>query len=1012
MPRRRLLLPLAALFSLAALSAGAQDVLTPEEADRRLGVAFRMIEGGVHDRAAEIASAILESPEARVGEDESGEAARWLIRREAARFVLDRSRFGLAASRNEFLDAAASLTQLADNRYRLPDPAYAVQAAYWAARANEEVGEYREAARLYSRVGGVSIPSGMEGDAALRTSRCLRLLAQELPYPGGADDRRRRNDLLNHAIGELERARLAFPAGDRRRELELELVALRLSRRETQFVRDAASEAEAFVKGDPARDRLRARAMLYRGQAASMLGNPAEAAGWFQRVVTEENPESGDRRLAEIGLALALLEQSELADRNERPAYLSKAVAAMDRALADADGGVRQAGPRVLKARMLLMLNRPGDAMETLEPVLRDGYVNHAVWREAGAAELARGRLEDALRHLYPATRPSNPDSRLVQAASRDAGEAAGARRNFGLALAMNHRASRLLRRERRFAALFASEIQAMDIILSLGRMSGPASLSGDGDPLSDGVGDDSPQFQERRDDSLRRFAGALGGVLSGGGTPDGGYDLAVAAEAADGWTGDGIEKLELAIAMIGHFRQRRTSEASNNLLASRQGEARYALAVAKAGRLLSGDEPSLEGVADALADFAAAAASFREAAAGGLSVKDSLDQGMVGLESGGFLMRLAERWNRGRWSSESLIWRDEARRRIEASLIPFNQANASSPSSSRASRRAKWLRGRAMELMGDWRGAGIDYLSLMNNSELPRALRMHAARRWAVCMDELGDERQALARLAVFADSDAEAALLAGKLAEASGDLREAYRRYMFAADPSSPSLPPASPDRAQEAAYRAARLLIHRPAEADPLTSPEALVVNARAMMENYVAIAPHGLWAVPMLELLCSNWMDSGADGWRTAFRLASAAMERPDAPAALLRSMRIVAAKALAAGGRYPQALDELDQARELLNQEAAARDAARITLEMARIYRRQGRLDDSVRAYAEVFASHPDLDEADEARREAAETVMRDSVSPGDREREQARGILSGLGDQLLAERLMREYGIH
>jgi tetratricopeptide (TPR) repeat protein len=124
------------------------------------------------------------------------------------------------------------------------------------------------------------------------------------------------------------------------------------------------------------------------------------------------------------------------------------------------------------------------------------------------------------------------------------------------------------------------------------------------------------------------------------------------------------------------------------------------------------------------------------------------------------------------------------------------------------------------------------------------------------------------------------------------------------------------------------------------------------------------------------------------------------------------MRIAAAKALAAGGRYPQALEELDRARELLDQGSpAARDAAGITLETARIYRRQGRRGDAVRAYAEVFASYPGLDEADEARLEAAEAVMRDSPSPGDQEREQARGILSGLRDQLLAERLMRGYGI-
>jgi tetratricopeptide (TPR) repeat protein len=415
------------------------------------------------------------------------------------------------------------------------------------------------------------------------------------------------------------------------------------------------------------------------------------------------------------------------------------------------------------------------------------------------------------------------------------------------------------------------------------------------------------------------------------------------------------------------------------------------------------------------LADFAAASTGFQEAYSGGSSIPDSLDQGMVGMESGSFLTRLADRWNRGRWSAESLLWRDEARRRVEASLIPFNYAIAASPPSSLAARRAKWSRGRALELLGDWRGAGTDYLSLMNNSELPRAVRVNAARRWAVCMGELGDGRQALARLAVFADNDAEVALLAGKLAEESDNPREACRRYIFAAKPESPSMPPATPGRTLEAAYRAAKLIFANPSEADPLTAPAFLVAFARNLLEKSAAADPDGAWTIPILELLGDSWITSPyPSGWLFAQRLAIEARERPGAGPELERAMRLMTSRALAVGGRFEEALDELDQARELIDRGTApsSRDAARITLETARIYRKQGRYNDAVRAYADVFASHPGEEaEADAARLEAAETIMLPPSSPGDREREQARGILSGLADQVRAEKLLREYGI-
>ncbi|MDR1521039.1 MAG: tetratricopeptide repeat protein [Planctomycetota bacterium] len=1003
---------LAILFSAAV--PGGEAGLSLAEADNRLGVAFRLIEGGVFERAGEIAASILDAPGAAASDDPN--RGEWLRRREMARFALDRSLLGLAVSREDFQAAAVALGQLADNRYRLADPAYDIQAAYWAARANEAIGEYREAVRLYTRVGGVSLPLGLEGDAAQRTSRCLRRLADELPYPGGLADRQLRDRLLNQAISELDRARLAFPMGDRRREIELDMVALRLSRREPQFVRDAASAADALIAGDAARDRFRARAVFYRGQAASMLGNPQEAAAWFRRVLGEENPDDEDRRNAGLGLALSLMELSESAGADAKRDFLAQAEAALDQVLAGADGISGWDGARVVKAHVLLSLEQPTAALETLAPILKGGRVRHSAWMAAGLAELARGRPAEAVRHFYPVSRPSNPDVNLRRSASQKAAGAARARRDFGFALAMNHRASRMIRRELLFSTLLVSEFQAMETILDLGRMDGPLSLSGNIDLLMIDTDDALTQIGQRRAEGAGNLAEALGRLLAGGGNPDSAYDLATAAEAAWNWSGDGAEKLKLAIGMAARLRQRQPSGIADSVLSSRLGEAHNALALAKVERLLAGVQPDIAGIENALADFAAASAAFQAAYSGGRAIPDSLDQGMVGMESGGFLTRLADRWNRGIWLAESLRWRDEARRRVEASLIPFNHALAASPPSSLAARRAKWSRGRALEFLGDWRGAGADYLALMNNSELPRAVRINAARRWAVCMGELGDGRQALARLAVFADNDAEAALLAGKLAEASDNPREACRRYFFAADPASPSLPPATPGRAGEAAYRAAKLIFANPSEADPLTDPAVLVASARELLEKSVAADLGGPWAISILELLGDSWMSSpDPNGWLFAHRLAAAARERPDASPELDRAMCLVAARAMAAGGRFEEALQELDRARELLDREAAPqpRDAARIALETARVYRKQGRYGDAVRAFANVFASYPGEEaEADAARLEAAETIMLPPASPGEREREQARGIISGLTDQLRAEKLLREYGIH
>ena len=991
--------------------AAASPPLTLAEADTRLEIADRMLQGGIYDRALALAESILNHPDALATGSDPARNEEWLVRREKARFIRERGRLGQAASGTELEEIAEAFLHLSNNRYRLAEPAYHVQSAYWAARAYEQIGDYQDAVDNYSRVGGISLPQGMEGDAAQRMSRCLRLLAEEIPYPGGMRDRQRRSLLLNQAIAELDRARLAFPIGNRRKEIELDLIALRMARREEQFVREAASEAEAYIESDPAKDELRARATLYRGQAAAMLGNPSEAADWFTRVVDDEAPSDADGRSARLGLALALVELAESAGSDDRRRLLHQADESLDLAL----DGTMSPGPwdgaRVIKAGVQLGLDQPSGALDTLRPILDGRELNPAAWQAAGMAELRRGRLGDAIAFLYPATRPSNPSRASRYDAAREAARSADSRRDYGLSLALNHQASRMLRRGRLFSSLLVQEFHAMETILKLGKAGGPVSLSGDIDLLMADSDSTVLSPDRHRREAAEELALALGRILWKGGDPDSGYDLAVRSEAAHEWGGDGIAKLELAIAMISHLRTRQPSGVTDSILSSRLGEARHALALARAERILAAPEPDEAAIDRTLGDFAAAAASFQQASSGGLSVQDSLDQGMVNMESGAFLMNLFQRWESGRWAGRASAWRDEARLRIEASLRPFNQAIATSGSASLAARRARWSRGRALELMEEWRGAAVDYLSLMNNSELSRVLRANAARRWAVCMGKLGESRAALTRLQVFADIDAESALLAGRLAEESGYPREAYQHYLFATNPESPSLPPATPGRIQDAAYHAARLALEDANEANPLLPPEQVVADARRLLETGAMADLNGGWAVRMLNLLGESWLKEPG-GWELANRFAQGIVERSGTTDAVNRAMHLLSAKAQAQGGNYAAALDELDYARELVDDSAASRaDAALVTLETARVYRAQGRQDDALRAYADVFAVYPDQREADDAARVESAVMLLSAPEAGEREREQARGILSGLRDQMRAEKIMRDFGI-
>ncbi len=999
------------IFTLsAAVPAG--EELTLNEADNRLAIASRLLEGGIYPRAGELALSVLDAPEARAVEGEPEAIRDWLMRREAARFMYYRSLYGQATERQQFQDLAEDFLQLANNRYLLPEPAYNVQAAYWAGRSYESADLYGQAVDMYGRVGGLSLPQGMEGDAAQRMSRNLRLMAEEIPFPGTQRDRQRRDQLLNQAIAELDRARLAFPIGERRKEIELDLIALRLARRDEQYVREAATEAEAYIAREAAKDALRARAVIYRARAAALLGESEAAANWYRRAVEEEEPEPEDAREAELGLALALGEMANSQEPQTRMRMLAQAAAAMQAALADAPASARWDGVRVILAETLLELQQPTAALEALYPTMQADRVNHQIWQTAGTAELRRGRLTEALEYLYPATRPTNPQPRLRLSAARDAAYAANVRRDYGIALALNHQASRMLRSTRLYSSLMVSEFQAMEILLRLGRASGPVSLSGDVELMQAEPDASALGIAEQRDAGVEKVAEALGRLLAGGGDADTGYDLATEAEAAINWSQDGMEQLELALAMIRHLSLRKPQGVTDSALASSQGEARQALALARAEKLLGGGEPSDDEVGRILADFAAAAESYQAASAGGLSSTDSLDQGMVNMESGAFLMRLAERWERGEWSSRAMMWREEARLRIEASLRPFNQTIATSGGSSLAARRARWSRGRALELLGEYRPAAADYLSLMNNSELPRVVRANAARRWAQCMDQLGETRQAMLRLAVFADNDAESALLDGKLAEKAGIYPEAYTRYVYAANPDAPALPPHTPWRSQEAAYLAGRLALVHPSETRPRQPPAETVEEGRQLLERAALEQPKGAWTIPMLGLLGENLLGRDENSWRQVHELAVRLAGSPEAGPNVRRSMLVLSAKALSEGGEQEEALDQLDNARDIADSGPAARatDAA-ITLETARIFRKQSRPDDALRAYADVFAIYPEAVEmADAARLEAAEMLLT-RPEAGEVDATQARSILSGVRDQTLADDILRRHGL-
>ncbi|MDR1613353.1 MAG: hypothetical protein LBT97_11325 [Planctomycetota bacterium] len=976
--------------------------------DNRLAIAGRLIDSGFYADALPIAEAALEDPVLAPDPVVTGPAnADLFSRREAARFHRERSRLGLAASRDEFLDVAGEFVLLFQNRYRLAEPRYSVESAFWAGRAYQEAGDYERAVAMYGRAGGVFLPENMEGEAARRMSESLRLMAEELPYPGAPEDRDRRRMLLDQAIDELARARQAFPVGRRRKELELDLIALRLARREPDSVRAALAEADAFLSAEAARDDLRARAALYRGVASERLGDAAAAATWYRAVLTDENPVPDDRLEARLGLAVSLRELAENLEVAERGPLLAEAVQVFRDAIADAPRGARPDQARILMAAALLDLGSPGEAMDTLRPLATDDSSPRAAFHLAGSAALALGRLEEAVRHSLRAALPSTNDRALRLAAVALAARAARGMGDLGLALAFSREQARILRRELAFASLLAAEFAAMETLLRLGRAGGPVSLSTDAELGRGGVGGAARDASAWRADSAERLARTLGNVFSPVGDADSGFELSLAAEAALSWSGAGEEDLETALGIIRRLRNRRPPGVTESDLLSREGEAFHALALARGARVLAGDRPDPGEIDQVLGHFTLAAMNYRAAAGGVDAGTDLLDQGVVNLESGEFLLRLADRWSSG---GTSLDWRAEARQRLEAALSPFNRIIRNARRVSPQVMRAHWSRAKALELLGEWREAAASYLRLANDSEAPRILRINAARRWAAARLALGGELRAeVDKIANFAAVDAETAYFAGQLAEAAGEYARAYAEYIAAADPDAPSMPPTTHGRQLLAAQRAAGLALGRPDEVSPDANPDSLRAAARELLEKTAYGDLSGPWTEGILNELVDSWLREEPDGWRTALRLAMRAAADSRAPAALRRAMLILAAEAHRKGGEYGEALERLDEARELLAGGDAGRgraDAARIVLDTARIYANQGRVEDALRAYAETFAAYPEIERyADPARIEAARLVL-SRPGAGDSEVNQARSILSGLRDRALAGEIL------
>ncbi|MDR3211255.1 MAG: tetratricopeptide repeat protein, partial [Planctomycetota bacterium] len=988
----------------------ARAATTLAEADQRLAAGFRLLDSGLFTQASDIALKILNDPAFHESDSPTAEdLANSLARRETARFLLERSRFGLAESREEYLDVAEELAFLFQNRYRLANPVYSVQSAYWSGRSFQEAGDYDRAIAMYSRVGGSNLPEKMEGDAARRVSQCLRQQADLIPFPGTIETRRKRENLLNQAISELEQARNSFPIGDDRKQVELDLIGLRMSSRQLDYIREAQSDANIFLAGEAARNELRARAALYRAQAAAFLGETTTAIQYYQELLKEENPTPDDRRTAEISLALSFREMAENLPAEDRTGFLRQASETLGEAMALAGDGEEWDQAHMLWATLLLELKQPTAVLDAIAPLLkRDDPPARANYL-AGRAEWELGHLEEAISHLEAATRPSGAAVRLRIDAARAAADVARYRGNPGLALTMRHQASRLFRQILDYGSLLGSEFSAMEEILGLGSASVRNTIPWDwmlGLSDSDVGGSD---ISERQAGAIQVLGKTLTNILQMGPedlSPDSrrlanaAYELSVRMEELTNWSEAGSDGFTLVLGMISHLRSRQlTGQASlsNRELLSREGETYYGLAVILAGQIMTNDVLDQDGIRQVLANFDRSGDCYRESSGIGRSLTDTLALGMVNLASGGFLLHMADKWgsNEGsrEGSSQADVWRQDGKQRISSSLRFFDFIIAGVGSASSLSLKARLSRSTALELLDEWDSAARGFAWLMNDSEVSSVLRLNAARHWANCQVKLGETARALDRLAVFSETDAETAFVAAQIAEESGNLALAWRLYLFAADPASPAAPPKRPGRLQDATYRAASLAIHHPKEVEPDQIPLELRHRARELLEQAVERGVSGDSAVGIFRELGESWIYESTEGWREAYRLLMREVEQTTGDDHLRRSLYLLASQALVAGGNLPGALEELDHASDLLPTELRPvdrRDAASITLAMADIFRLEERWDDALRAYAEVFATYPEEEELSEDSRLRAARLLLELPGSGAKEKEQAR----------------------
>lgn len=1001
------------LLLLCALSTAAagEEAFTLAAADTRLETVKRLLDDGEFALAAENANAILNSPAAQVSAWESNpspETIDWLRRRELASYYLARAQLGLARAKDDFLAAADAFRQLSHNRYRLPDGAHTGESAYWGGVALRNAGDYESAVQEFQRVGGVDIPIEMAGDAARQISDCLRHIAEALPEDGGPAVAKQRTRLLDQALDELDRARVAFPVGPKRKLLELDLIALRLARSDPESVRIAMAEAEAFLASDPAREPPRAMAALYRAQGAYRLGIIDAAISGFDSVLNEERPDPETKRSAEMGLGLSLWEQARSADSKKRKTLLEQSAGHLSAALEE-PGDDPRTSTRMVLAEILLELDRPSAAADVLAPIMHLPGISARTHYLMGLAAWRRGRLEEAKQEFFLAARPGDASRRFAIDAAAQGARASLKLGDYGTALAFAHLAARGQRGDRDFRQLLETELDMAAIRVALGRSEAPPSLM---DEIFSGLDDNaSPKTaSEWRNQAARVAVRRLGKLFSPNNVTEtalDAYDFVFSWDALTQWEEPGPANLELAIRILEHLRSRNPGSALLNRIDRVEADARFARALAWSREVLSSPLPDQSAIQRIVDEFAASGNLIAKSRLDPRSPDSVFGKSLSALEAGRFLMEVIARWKFGQGAIDVSQWREEARRLLESIIKPLNTIGAAPFIDQRIRFQAIWALGRTLEYLEEYVPAADEYAKLMGLPEVPGRLRLESARHWALCMGELGQTEKGLEKLAPFAESGAEASLLAGKLAEASGDKAKAWTYYRRAADPDFPAMTGTPLERAGEAAYNAARLALGDPDKARPGIDPGQTQQEALALLDATAKRNPTGEWTTRLLELSGNHWLGK-PDGWKQVYSMAASVADNSTNPTPMRRAMRVLAGRALRLGGVYDEALAQLDEARELKGDDANYRsDLARSMLETARTYRDQKKTDDAIRGYAETFSTYADnVDAADSARLEMAALLVGDAKQGSPDSLARARSLLSSVRDQTLAQKVL------